>query len=327
MGVRKERRKQLRRKRARIFFYTFSTVLLLAVFGTCIYGYYLLCTIRYTDIKIEPPLPHSFSRNGENAASAVEIPMPGEAINIALLGIDREEDEVGRTDTIIIVSIDKYDKKVRLASLMRDMYVDIPGIGGDRINAAYAYGGPELALGTINSNFNLDIKYYVAVDFKGVEMLIDSLGGTDVYVKEGELPHVYWDYSQKYPGLQHLNGKETLNYMRIRRFGNADFERTERQRRVIMLLFDKVKKQGVNKFPGLVSSALQHMETNMSRQGILEYGMLCLNFGPDVEQIRLPIDGMFNDRYIRGMAVLLPDMKSNTEKLHEFLYPKGKLSF
>lgn len=320
MGTRKKRRKQLRKKRVKLFLYSFLLILFLALLGACIYGYSILCRIKHTEIKIEPREFRSLPRNEYKTAAGDNAPPPEEVMNIALFGLDREKNEVGRSDTIIVASLDKYSKKIRLASLMRDMYVNIPGRGHNRINAAYVFGGPGLAIDTINKNFNLDIKYYVTVDFKGVEMLIDELGGTEVYLKEGELPHIFWDYNLESPGLYHLNGRETLAYMRIRRFGNGDYERTERQRRILSILLDKIKEQSVLKFPDLVSSVLPYIETNMSRQEIMEYGILTLSFGGNLEQTRLPYDGMFKNRYIRGMAVLVPDMEANAKHLHEFLY-------
>jgi LCP family protein required for cell wall assembly len=254
-------------------------------------------------------------------------------INIALFGLDRRGSEASRTDTIMIATIDKDTKQIKLSSLMRDMYVDIPGRGGNRINAAYAYGGPGLAINTINSNFNMDIKYYATVDFKGLQRLIEKLGGIDINVKQGEIEYLNEpldelnriDPADKAPhvtkaGMQHLNGKQAVAYMRIRYYGNGDYERTERQRAVLSQIFEKVKKAGVLKLPDIVSTVLPYIETNMPKTEILSLGAASVGFNAGIQQYRLPVNGLYKGEKIRGMSVLVPDIKANAQKLHEFIF-------
>lgn len=310
------------------------SIVLLTISGTCIYIYSILSTIEHTDISKPPvsatePLPGSTKEEVEELVPLEEPKqIGGGVVNIALFGLDRRGSERCRTDTMMILSIDKDNRKIKLTSLMRDMYVEIPGKWKDRINAAYAYGGPGLAINTINRNFDMDIRYYASVDFKGVQALIDKLGGTDIDLKEGEIIHINSDSKNQIEtaGIHHLDGEQTLAYMRIRRFGNGDYERTERQRRVLTQLFDKVKIAGILKFTDLVSTVLPYVETNMSKTEIMGFGVTCLNFSSNIEQYRLPAEGTYSDQYIRGMAVLVPDIEANTKQLHSFIYNRESVS-
>lgn len=239
-------------------------------------------------------------------------------VNIAFFGLDTSNpDEASRSDTIMIVSIDNKDNEVKVTSLMRDMYVRIPGKNENRINAAYAFGGPQLALKTINSDFDLDIKNYVKVDFSGMEKLVDKLGGVEIDVKADEAPSCYVSK----PGMQTLNGSQALAYSRIRHVGNADYERTERQRKVLNVLFKKIKSQGIFKIPGIISTILPYVKTNLPSADILKLTLQAVKFNAEnIKQYRLPVDGYFKSRKIRGMDVLVPDMDKNTELLHAFIY-------
>lgn len=327
----KLKRKIARRKAVIIII---PSIILFVFMGACTYMYSILSSIKHTDIS-KPPETVSEEANTadpqpQEATEEIEEFVPlkepeqkeGGVVNIALFGLDRRENEPCRTDTIMILSINKDNRKIKLTSLMRDMYVKIPGRKKNRINAAYAYGGPGLAINTINENFDMDIRYYASVDFKGIKSLIDKLGGTDIDLKEGEIPHINSNSEKQIenPGMNHLDGEQTLAYMRIRYYGNGDYERTERQRRVLTQLYEKVKKTGILKLPELLSTILPHVETNMSNNEIIGLSIQSLSFGSDIEQYRLPVDGSFSSQRIDGKAVLVPDLEKNTEYLHNFIY-------
>lgn len=254
-------------------------------------------------------------------------------VNIALFGLDRRNpDQASRSDSIMVLTIDNKHKKIKLTSLMRDMYVKIPGKEDNRINAAYAFGGPGLAVKTINSNFNLDIKNYVAVDFFGLEKLIDKVGGVNIDVsdEEAKVLNQYLKELNKLNGdtvpdvsggQQVLNGRQAVAYSRIRYVGNADYERTERQRRVLGEVFKKVSKVNTISLPGTISTALPYVETSLSNGDILGLSMKAMKFDQnELLEYRLPVDGTFKGQKIRGMSVLVPDMEENTKLLHDFIY-------
>lgn len=239
-------------------------------------------------------------------------------LNIVFFGLDRRNpDDNSRSDSIMVISLNKKAEKVKVSSLMRDMYIPIPGKEDNRINAAYAYGGPLLAIKTINSNFGLNIRDYVTIDFFGLEDLIDKVGGVTIDVKAYETKLSLVDK----PGPQKLNGKQALAYSRIRYVGNADYERTERQRRVLNELFKTIKAQGTAKLPSMVSTLLPYVETSLSNNEIINLAVEAAKFNTNsIEQFRLPVDGTFKSQTIRGMSVLVPNVEENKLKLNEFIY-------
>lgn len=316
-------------------------IALFAIGGAIGYGYMMLNGMKQAKLdekdlgitEYTPPKSSGTVPKGNVAEAAPK----SDVVNIALFGIDsRDPDQSGRSDTMMIASIDKGNKQVKLTSLMRDMYVDIPGRGGDRLNHAYAYGGPALAIKTINTNFKMDIRDYVTVDFFNLPKIIDEVGGVDIDVKADEIKllNSYLDEINRLDGgkpsphvakagMQLLDGRQALAYSRIRYVGNGDYERTERQRRVMDAIFQRVKKAGPLRLPGMVADMLGYCETSLSKAEVMSLGLEVLSFGNiDMQQYRLPVDGTFKSQKIRGMAVLVPDMEKNTQLLHEFIYGK-----
>ncbi|WP_168190159.1 LCP family protein [Caloramator sp. E03] len=253
--------------------------------------------------------------------------------NILFFGLDRRNpDENSRTDCIMIISIDNDKKVVKATSLMRDMYVPIPGKGSNRINAAYAFGGPALAIKTINSNFGLNIEKFVTVDFLGLEKLIDTIGGVTINVTsdEAKVLNMYLKELNRLnnntvpdvnAGVNTLNGRQAVAYARIRYVGNGDYERTERQREVLNQIFKKLKAQGIIKLTSTISEMLPYVETNLSNKEILSLSLDAAKFDTNnIIQFRIPADGTFKSENIRGMAVLVPNLNENKKRLKEFIY-------
>lgn len=242
-----------------------------------------------------------------------------DVINIALFGLDSKgSTETGRSDSIMIASLDKKHKKIKLTSIMRDTYIDIPGQGMDKINHAYAYGGPELAIKTINQNFKMDIREFVTVDTSGFEEIIDIVGGVEINVKADEVSHVACGS----PGLQVLNGKEALAYSRIRKTGDGDYERTERQREVLSKMINKGMDMGITRYPELLDALLPHMKTNLSKSRILELSSYTLSPSiRNIEQFRIPADGHVEGQMIDGVSYVVPvTLEENIAFLKEFIY-------
>ena len=260
--------------------------------------------------------------------------MTNPPINIALFAVDRRtEQEAGNSDVVMIISIDQLNGKIKMASIMRDTYVKIEGKGMDKVNAAYAIGGPQLAIKTINQNFDLDIKDYMNVDFYGAAKIVDALGGIMVNVKTEELPYLnnYLDELAIYekipavhvqdPGLQKLNGKQTVAYTRIRAVGKGDYERTERQRSVLVSIFDKLKGSGQEIFPVFASQVLPNIETSMANFTLLNFAGSILNSkNKTIEQARFPLDKEGVGKRINNIWYLTTDLKTTTSSLHNFIY-------
>lgn len=305
-----------------------SAVILLIIGGVLAYGYTMLSKINQSKLN-NSDLNISQSAEQESKETGIT--------NILFFGLDaRDPDVASRSDSIMVVSIDKKNQKVKVSSLMRDMYVPIPGKGSNKINAAYAFGGAALAVKTINTDFNLDISDYATVDFFGLEKLIDRVGGVQINVSDAEAK-VLNDYlvelnklnGNTVPnvkgGLQTLDGRQAVAYCRIRYVGHADYQRTERQRTVLNELFKKIKAQGVVKLPGTVNTILPYVTTSLSKTDILGLAMEAMGFNTsDIEQYRLPVDGHYQSGKRDGMDVLLPNMQENTDLLHQFIYGSSK---
>ncbi|MDF2674862.1 MAG: hypothetical protein K0R09_3130 [Clostridiales bacterium] len=255
--------------------------------------------------------------------------------NIALFGIDvgRQKNEAAHSDAIMIISIDEVHKKIKLSSIIRDTYVDIDGHGKGRINAAYMFGGPELAIKTINKNFNMNIRDYYTVNFSGLADIIDGVGGIDINIKKREIDEVnkYMREVAKIKkqrstpiasaGLQRLNGKQAVAYARIRKVGNGDFDRTERQKSVLTALIVKIQNQGPGKYPYLISKMLPYVETSMSKAEIVKTGTDVFTAGiSNIEWCRFPVDGYYKGKLINKAWYLVTDIKSTKKHLHKFIY-------
>ncbi len=248
--------------------------------------------------------------------------------NIVFFGLDvrKEGSDSGRSDVIMILSIDHVGKKIRAASILRDCYVKIPGHGKNRINAAYAFGGPALAINTINLNFDTDIQKYVKVDFFGMAKIINTLGGVIIpelsEAEAGQIRKTARGGSDVKAGKRiPLNGEEAVAYARIRYIDN-DFYRTERQRNVVKQLTLKVFGMNLKKDLSLLDDILPNLETNLTRSEILSIGWRVLTSGydKDIEELCIPVDDEYQYANINGAAVILPDIGQNVKALKEFLY-------
>lgn len=187
--------------------------------------------------------------------------------NIVLFGVDNTSGGyTGRSDNIIIFSLNEKTNEVKMTSIYRDTYVKVDGHGYTKINHAYAYGGPELAMNTINKNLDLNIKEFVTINFKVVEDVVDAVGGVTIKLSAAEASQV--------PGITGagtytLNGHQALEYGRIRKI-DSDFQRTERMRTVINAVFGKVKSMSLTKLNKLVDKILPKVRTNIKTSDITE---------------------------------------------------------
>lgn len=259
-------------------------------------------------------------------------------INIAFFGVDRRyKNDPSRSDSIMVLTIDEKHKKIKMSSVMRDTYVDIKGHGKTKINHAYAYGGPQLAIRTLNENFNLDIKNYVTVDFFNLESIIDSLGGVNINVRADEI-NLMNSYMTEVANLekqtfipitstgdQLLNGKQAVAYSRIRYTAGGDFERTERQRTVLSALFVKIQSAGKLKFPSLAASLLPYTETSLSSMDIIKLGTGIFTSNiKTLDQERFPVDGYCTGKMIGGVWYLVSDIKATTNQIDKYIYEDKK---
>ena len=184
---------------------------------------------------------------------------------VVLLGIDTEEGNAGRSDAILLASIDRENNQIRLCSVARDSRVEIEGYGQRKLNAAYAYGGGELTVQTLNENFGLQLASYVAVNFSGMADIVDQLGGVDVELSEGELSYLGSAGQGLSAGTSvRLNGKQAVAYSRIRYLDNDDV-RTSRQREVLEGLLNQVRDLDEQECLVLMDRLLEQCTTNLSQ--------------------------------------------------------------
>ena len=203
----------------------------------------------------------------------------------AIFGVDARDSSLGkgnRSDSIILASLNLKTDEVKLTSVYRDTLVDIPGYGYDKLTHAYAFGGPELAISTLNHNFDLDIEDYVTVNFAVAEDIIDLMGGIEMDIQENE---VRWlngyvrslakegaDTEVKYidgPGLQTLTGSQAVAFARIRYTGGGDFKRAKRQRMVLNAAFEKAKTSNLLTLNEIIQTMFSHINTNLTVTDIL----------------------------------------------------------
>lgn len=252
--------------------------------------------------------------------------------NIAIYGVDSRDDELGkgnRSDCIIIASIDNKSKTIRLISVYRDTYVDIEGYGLDKITHAYAYGGPELALKTLNENLDLNVSEFLTVNFDSVADAVNALGGIKITVESDELEDlnriisdtskhtgISSDYISE-PGTQTLDGVQAVSYARIRHTSGGDYRRTERMRTVIEAMFEKLKTKSLGEINDFADEILPKVYTNVGPDSIIMLAPLVLQYEIS-DSIGWPynVEGITLDRWY-GVPVTL---ESNVERLHREVF-------
>jgi LCP family protein required for cell wall assembly len=256
--------------------------------------------------------------------------------NILLIGSDsRDTGSRGRSDSVILITLNKEAKEITATSFLRDIYLEIPGKGENRLNAAYAYGGPELLMDTLELNFKIKVDEYVKVDFFDFIDIIDALGGLTMDVSKEEL-EVMNGYIRemntllsqneeedfiKEAGTYHLNGKQVLAYSRNRYTKNGDFDRTDRQREIFQALLGKVFSLNPIELNNLLNTTLPQITTNITEGDILLQLISIPSYTEyEVNQFCIPVQNSFTNRRIRGMEVLCIDFMDNRRQLNSKLY-------
>ena len=244
-----------------------------------------------------------------------------EQVNILFMGVDRRgKDERPRSDTMLLASINPNTKKISLFSIMRDTYVDIPKVGQAKINAAFADGGPELLIETIQSYLDIPIHYYMATDFEGFAKIVDAIGGVDVNVKE-KMNH--WDdgvYNINLEaGPQHLDGAKALMYVRYRGTARADFDRTERQRELLKLVANKLTSPSMLvKMPSILKEVTPYTQGNIGGTDVYRLGSLALSLDTaNMRTEQLPPVEALTETYVGVEQVIVPDVEATRQFFQE----------
>lgn len=270
----------------------------------------------YVNSKLSKMQTIDLNEEDLNVSSQVEENL-SEYRNIAIFGIDSREDSYSkgnRSDCIIIASINNNTKEVKLLSVYRDTYVEIEGHGLDKITHAYSYGEAPLAIKTLNSNLDLNIKEFITVNFDAVKDIIDSIGGVEMSITSEEVPHISGITKA---GTYNLTGEQALAYARIRYASGGDYKRTERMRDVLTAVANKVKTMNVSQLNNLVDELLPKVYTNITAADIFSLFPSITSFNI-TESIGWPYEtkGITLDRWY-GVPVTL---ESNVKQLHQELF-------
>ncbi len=259
--------------------------------------------------------------------------------NIALLGIDsRKDNDSGRSDAVLVLTIDKQHKKIKLTSIARDTYVQIDGHSQDKLTHAYAYGKSDLAVKTLNKNFDLEITDYVTVNFFGFARIIDYIGGVTIDVDKKEMNNLNSTIIPeinkkglpcekiKKTGLQQLTGAQAMCYSRIRKV-DSDIMRGNRQKEVLSAMFDKVKGMSVTKLPALTEMILSECKTSLSTNDIMSMGMWAVTSSPEIVNLSIPNDNIKSSgKIIRGVRYYVYDLETAKQEIKDFIFETGNYS-
>lgn len=329
-------------KRKKVFVGMGTTVACLVMIVTLVLGWFML-RINYenggnyaqTDMTPE-----------ELAAQATLPPrdkdqllMDEKVVNILCIGregILDGKNANGRSDSMIIASMNTEDKTLKLVSLMRDSYVSIPGYRDNKLNAAFSFGGGQLLCETVTRNFGIELDGYVIVDFKGFKKMIDKIGGVEIELTEAEAQYLNTtnyisDKKQRnvVPGKQKVTGTQALGYCRVRKRAaingeNNDHGRTYRQRAVMSQAYSKVKDLSIPDMVSLVNELLPYVTTNIKASDLLNYAKVMLQMGvPELQQMRIPIDGAYSGQNLYCGSSLVLDFDKNNAALWKFIYGDG----
>lgn len=242
-------------------------------------------------------------------------------INVMLVGQDRREGQGRqRSDAMILCSINPNTKQVSLISFLRDLYVTIPGKYSDnRLNATYVFGGFPLLDDTLMENFGIPVDYNIEVDFDGFEAIVNSVGGVDIELTAAEARHLGMK-----TGVNHMNGQQALTYARIRKI-DSDFNRTQRQRTVLMAVFQKLRGQSLGQLLKTMETILPYVTTDMSNGEMIQLAtrLFPVLSGANIQSYHIPAKGTYRSASIRGMSVLVPDLKQNHQLLVDQYLPLG----
>lgn len=253
--------------------------------------------------------------------------------NVMIFGVDSRSNALEKnthSDTIMIASINRKTKDVKLASIYRDSYVNIPEVGYNKINFAYFKGGYSTALSTVNTNFDLNIKEYVTVNFSALVNAIDRLGGITLDIEKNELKWLNGYVRElnringtdvpglKAAGKQVVNGTQATAYARIRYTAGSDFKRTERQRIVVSKMFEKVKESDIKTINSIINDVFPQIYTNLTSLEILNLAKDVFSYNI-IDQTGFPFEKDAHT-YKKVSYVFPIDLAANVTKLHEFLF-------
>ncbi|MBC1323741.1 LCP family protein [Listeria welshimeri] len=306
------RHSQKRKARKGRIFVTILVALLILVGVVAVIGYF-----QYQSSLKEAQNDSKLKEYKFNGVKA-----DGDAINVLLIGSDSRGADQGRSDSLMIAHYNTKTNTPKLVSIMRDTYVDIPGHGKNKINAAYSYGGPELVRQTIKENFGVDVEYYVVANFEGFPKIVDTLAPEGIKINAEKDMSKNIDVSIK-KGEQVMDGKTLLQYARFRKDAEGDFGRIRRQQQVLEALKEQAIDVGdVTKIPDVIGKLQGYSSTNIPNGTLMAIGAdFLLGKTKTMEKFAIPVEGKWHNERIEGAGSVLrlDDMAANAQALQDFL--------
>lgn len=238
--------------------------------------------------------------------------------NILLLGGDaRDTEKYDRADTIIILSINRDESQVKMTSVMRDTWVRYAGHSfSGKINEATTYGGPELAVATVNECFGMDIEDYVIVNMEDMIEIVDLLGGVDLKISQEEADRIGMESA----GLVHMDGAQALSYCRLRKLDN-DYVRVMRQQNMLLAMARHAQDMELEELSQVADAIFGIIDTSLDDEELQDLAMAFMVVDvEEVEQFRIPVDGTFRQYIEDEIWRIDPNFGKNTKLLHEFIY-------
>lgn len=293
----------------------------------------LLCAGVYAYSLYSSTQGESLSDSQVSASTASDL--SDDVTNIALFGIDnRSADDAGRSDTIIIASINKSNKSIRLSSVMRDTFAKVTSSDGtvsyQKINAAYALGGAASAVKALNENFDLNITKYATIDFDGLVEIINTLGGITLNIEDqsvldnaNETIQNEYNSSDLIPGTgeQVLDGLQTLAYARVR-YADSDYGRTSRTRQILEAVLSKAKASGTMEALNMISTIAPYIDTSLSVSEMTDYAQTIMDSSYTVQEFSVPTKEYSLYGYdSQGQWCIYPNtLEDNAKLLHQTIY-------
>ena len=305
------------RKRKILGLLLLAAILLnVGIYGSIAWKYYQDVVSIVPEDQVDP--------TAKSVKIAQEDPKDEDVFNVLLVGTDSRDpnSDMGRSDSMMLVSFNKSKNKSTVVSFLRDSLVDIDGYGKSRLGHTYAYGGIGLTINTINKTYDLDIQNYITIDFENLVSIIDEIGGVKVFITEEEAEF----YRQNgMPDIQSgdmtLTGSQALAHARNRTLG-SDFERTRRQRSVMYGIYRQIMaEKNASAILPLINYCMNHGETNMSVTEIYDLAKQVLEIDNlRMQQASMPTEGAYQPVTYEGMDVLEIDIEANKKYLNELLY-------
>lgn len=323
-----EKRPSTGKRKALVVLNSFLAVILALMLGATALAHLLMNKMNRVEIANPEEISSSATVSGDHGEESSQpdglLGAEKEIVNILLIGQDRREGEDrARSDAMILVTINKNTKSIVLTSFLRDLYVEIPGYGSNRINASYVWGGMELLNQTLQKNFGIYIDGNVEVDFNQFSEIVDLIGGVEITLRSDEAQVINSETGGSLvEGTQQLTGAQALTYARIRNLdADGDFSRTQRQRTLINAIIRQMKDAGIVNLLKIVDDVLPMITTDMSNTQILGIAttMIPVLTGAEITNQRIPADGTYSYAMVDGMSVLKPDLEANRKLLWDTL--------